>query len=88
MYNKEQLNGKELPELLAIAQSLGIKKPESYKKDDLVYRILDEQAVASSSTKAASEEAARSAKKDNNRKRVIRADHCFRPILITLFLYI
>ncbi len=54
MYNIIQLNDKELPELQSIASELGIKKPESYKKDDLVYKILDEQAIAGA-TKAVSE---------------------------------
>ena len=54
MYNIIQLNDKELSELQSIASELGIKKPESYKKDDLVYKILDEQAIAGA-TKAVSE---------------------------------
>ena len=46
MYNIIQLNDKSLSELQSIAQELGINKAESYKKDELVYRILDEQAIA------------------------------------------
>ena len=45
MYNIIQLNEKSLPELQAIAQELGIKKPDSFKKEELVYKILDEQAI-------------------------------------------
>lgn len=55
MYNIIQLTDKELPELQTIAAELGIKKPESYKKEDLVYKILDEQAIAGATKKAAQE---------------------------------
>ena len=53
MYNIIQLNDKELSELQTIAKELGIKNTESMKKDDLVYGILDEQAIANASKKAA-----------------------------------
>ena len=53
MYNIIQLNDKELSELQMIAKELGIKNTESMKKDDLVYGILDEQAIANASKKAA-----------------------------------
>jgi transcription termination factor Rho len=46
MYNIIQLNDKNLSELQAIAQELGIKKTDSLKKEELVYKILDEQAIA------------------------------------------
>ena len=45
MYNIIQLNDKSLSELQSIAQELGIKKTESLKKEELVYKILDEQAI-------------------------------------------
>ena len=45
MYNIIQLNDKNLSELQAIAQELGIKKTDSLKKEELVYKILDEQAI-------------------------------------------
>ena len=41
------MHSKSLDELNAIAKELGIKKAESMSKEDLVYRILDEQAVQS-----------------------------------------
>ena len=53
MYNIIQLNDKELSELQTIAKELGIKNAESMKKDELVYGILDEQAIAGASKKAA-----------------------------------
>ena len=45
-YNILELNGKLLPELQSIAEELGIKKVSSLKKEELVYRILDEQAIS------------------------------------------
>ena len=46
MYNIIQLNDKNLSELQVIAKELGIKKADSFKKEELVYKILDEQAIA------------------------------------------
>lgn len=45
-YNILELNEKLLPELQSIAEELGIKKANSLKKEELVYRILDEQAIS------------------------------------------
>jgi len=45
-YNILELNEKLLTELQSIASELGIKKAESLKKEELVYRILDEQAIS------------------------------------------
>ena len=56
MYNIIQLNDKEVSELQSIAKELGIQNAESMKKDELVYGILDEQAIANASKKANSKE--------------------------------
>ena len=53
MYNIIQLNEKDLPELQQIAKELGLTKISDLKKDKLVYRILDEQAVVEAGKKAA-----------------------------------
>ena len=45
-YNIIEINEKELPDLQNIAEELGIKKAGSLKKEELVYRILDEQAIS------------------------------------------
>ena len=45
-YNILELNEKLLPELQSIAGELGIKKISSFKKEELIYRILDEQAIS------------------------------------------
>ncbi len=70
MYNIIQLNDKNLSELQAIAKELGIKKAESYKKEDLVYHILDEQAIAQASKKAAKNNDVKNEKQPHKRTRV------------------
>lgn len=45
MYDILELNKKLLPELKDIAKDLDIKRVDSYKKQDLVYKILDTQAI-------------------------------------------
>ena len=55
MYNIIQLNDKELSELQDIAKELGIQHVEDKKKDELVYSILDEQAIKSANKKVAKE---------------------------------
>ena len=44
-YNILELNDKSLDELKAIADELKIKKNSSLKKDELIYAILDQQAI-------------------------------------------
>ena len=45
MYDIIELSNKSLDELYAIAEELKITKVKSYSKEDLVYKILDEQAI-------------------------------------------
>jgi transcription termination factor Rho len=45
MYDIIELNGKSLPELQDIARELNIPKYEKLMKQDLVYKILDQQAL-------------------------------------------
>ena len=45
MYDILELSKKLVPELRDIAKELKIKKAESLKKQDLVYKILDQQAI-------------------------------------------
>jgi len=45
MYDIIELNGKLLAELKAIAKELNIKKVNNLKKQDLIYKILDHQAL-------------------------------------------
>jgi transcription termination factor Rho len=45
-YNILELNEKQLSELQEIANNLGVKKAKSLPKEELVYKILDEQAIS------------------------------------------
>ena len=45
MYTIEELNKKLLPELREIGRELNVKRIESYKKQELIYKILDLQSV-------------------------------------------
>ncbi|MDN3668804.1 transcription termination factor Rho [Echinicola jeungdonensis] len=45
MYNIEELKIRLLSELKEIAEELGVKNYKSLKKDDLIYAILDQQAI-------------------------------------------
>ena len=45
MYDIIELKAKSLDELLAIAEKLNIAKAKSFSQEDLVYKILDEQAI-------------------------------------------
>ncbi len=45
MYDILELNKKLVSDLRVIAKELDIKRVESYKKQDLIYKILDQQAV-------------------------------------------
>lgn len=51
MYDIIELSRKLLPDLKDIAKELDIKKVESYKKQDLIYKILDHQAIKASEKK-------------------------------------
>ena len=52
MYDILELSKKLLPELKDIAKELKIKKAESLKKQDLIYKILDQQAIEATQTDA------------------------------------
>lgn len=47
MYDILQLNDMVVPELRELAEKLGLKSYKSLNKQDLIYRILDQQAIAS-----------------------------------------
>jgi len=52
MYDILELNKKLVPDLREIAKELKIKRIESYKKQELIYKILDQQAIVASETKS------------------------------------
>jgi len=51
MYDILELNKKLLPELKEIAKQLNVKKADILRKQDLIYKILDEQAILATETK-------------------------------------
>ena len=69
MYNIIQLNDKDLSELQQIAKELGLKKTSTLRKEELVYRILDEQAIVGATKKAAAAKANEERKEGQPRKR-------------------
>ena len=52
MYHIEQLRSKEIADLQSIAQDLGVKGIKSLGRDELIYRILDGQAMQNSKSGA------------------------------------
>jgi len=65
MYDILQLNDMLVPELLDIADQLKIQNAKKLGKQDLVYKILDSQAIAGAKSGAATED-------KNKRKRIIK----------------
>lgn len=55
MYNLLQLNSMKVAELKEVADQLGISNAEKLKKQDLIYKILDVQAVQSSAEESGSD---------------------------------
>ena len=82
MYDILELSKKLLPELKEIAKELKIKKAESLKKQDLVYKILDQQAIeATESRSAARKESVSDVQPENkyNKDRDMRQRRGKRP---------
>lgn len=67
MYDILQLNDMLVPELLDIAEQLNIPNAKKLDKQELVYKILDSQAIAGSKGSAAAPE------EKGKRKRIIKA---------------
>ena len=55
MYDIIELNAKKVPDLKEIAKKLGVARAEKLKKQDLVYSILDEQALQPTPSKPKSQ---------------------------------
>src|SRR5688572_19845531 len=66
MYDILQLNDMLVPELLDIAEQLKIPNARKLNKQDLIYKVLDKQAVSASDTKTAPDDKTRA------RKRIIK----------------
>ncbi|MDF1575751.1 MAG: transcription termination factor Rho [Bacteroidales bacterium] len=70
MYDILELNKKLLAELRDIAKELKIRRVESFKKQDLIYKILDTQAIVVSESKSVKKEIPRKegSRRDDSRK--------------------
>jgi transcription termination factor Rho len=64
MYDILELNKKLLAELKQIAKDLNINKVDAYRKQDLIYKILDTQAIVASETKSARKKGSSSGEKE------------------------
>ena len=67
IYNIIELNEKLTTELRLLAREMGIRRPDAYKKEELIYKILDEQAIAEAETQNKKPKVAN--KKDNDRSK-------------------
>jgi transcription termination factor Rho len=67
MYDILQLNDMLVPELLDIAEQLKIPNAKKLNKQDLIYKVLDKQAVSASDSKNAP------AEEKGKRKRIVKA---------------
>lgn len=80
-YNILQLNEKSIDDLKGVAMELGIKKVDDLNKEELVYRILDEQAISLAGMQAgkAKEKEAKKAEKQTKTKNASK-DGTRRPV--------
>jgi transcription termination factor Rho len=72
MYDILELNKMLLPELREIAKNLKIKRVESFRKPDLIYRILDEQAIAAAEKKHSNAPASESYPRHDHKNQIKR----------------
>jgi transcription termination factor Rho len=72
MYDILELNKKLVPELREIAKELNIKRVESYKKQDLVYKILDTQAIQEAEKKEQKSSGKNQNKEEKSIKNLLR----------------
>ncbi|MFG6382462.1 MAG: Rho termination factor N-terminal domain-containing protein, partial [Muribaculum sp.] len=69
MYNIADLNAMDETQLKNIAESMGIKKVDALQQEDLVYKILDQQAIdlAAASTVEKKRRAPKEPKQNSNK---------------------
>ncbi len=70
-YNIIELNEKLTTELRVLAKEMGIRRPDAYKKEELIYKILDEQAIAETrkfSDSGSKQSSGSKSRSDNNQK--------------------
>ena len=67
MYTKEQLQQMEIPQLMAIAEELGVKVSQDDELDNVIYDILDRAAESAANGAAAKPKRKRITKKDTDK---------------------
>ena len=72
MYDILELSKKLLPELKEIAKELKIKRIESLKKQDLIYKILDQQAIEATGNMSNIKKATSNVQQNQNKFRQIQ----------------
>ena len=86
MYNLSDLNAMADNDLKDVAVSLGIKKVDLNQKQELIYKILDEQAIVGAATKAAEQkrraEAAPEPKKRGRKKKEDKEPREAKPVAV------
>ena len=74
MYTKEELEAMDIPQLVGIADQLGIKVSPSDQMEDVVYAILDKAAENSAVDDAPKRKRTRIAKKDTSKVYTVNGD--------------
>jgi len=74
MYDIIELNGKSLPELQEIARELNVPKYEKLMKQDLIYQILDQQALIPPKDEKAPAQAEGTKLKRGRKKKIVTED--------------
>ena len=69
MYNITDLTDMSTDELIAIAEGMGINKPDPSRKEELIYKILDQQAINGAASAAQNTE-----KKPNRQKKTAKTE--------------
>ncbi len=81
MYNILELTDKTTEELKGIAHEMGIPKVDKIEKEDLVYKILDQQAIDMAS-KASNTPKKRGAKSKNKNKEKVETEKMAEPAIV------
>lgn len=67
-YTIIELNEKLSTELRVLAKEMGIRRPDAYKKEELIYKILDEQAIIETQKLTKSNSQKQNSDNENNQK--------------------
>ena len=74
MYTKEELESMDIPELVGIADQLGIKVTPNDQMEDVVYAILDKAAENSAIDESPKKKRTRIAKKDTSKVYTVKGE--------------